>query len=158
MSSATPQPSNSAPSLSVPKRRDASLLNGLISQLQDAFGDYSFLPFTALLGVFWVFTYKRVPETKNRTFDEIAALFRQGSSSCDQTRLAQRSLSQPVTPTCPHQGGAQPAPQGHLCNSAFHNHQHIVVNSNNGGTVNEKCAECFPEQDGRNYHTFEDRK
>ncbi|XP_003744146.1 glucose transporter type 1 [Galendromus occidentalis] len=118
--------------------------------MQYAFGDYSFLPFTALLGVFWVFTYKRVPETKNRTFDEIAALFRQGSSSCDQTHLAQRSLSQPVTPTCPHQGAGPQ--QSHLCNSAFHNHQHIVVNSNNGGTENDKS---FGENGEKNYRTFE---
>ncbi|CAG7651913.1 unnamed protein product, partial [Allacma fusca] len=37
---------------------------------------YVFLPFSALLAIFWIFTYKRVPETKNKTFEEIAALFR----------------------------------------------------------------------------------
>ena len=37
---------------------------------------YSFLPFTVFLAVFWIFTYFKVPETKNRTFEEIAALFR----------------------------------------------------------------------------------
>ncbi|KFM58596.1 Solute carrier family 2, facilitated glucose transporter member 1, partial [Stegodyphus mimosarum] len=40
------------------------------------FENYSFLPFTVLLAIFWTFTYKKVPETKNRTFEEIAALFR----------------------------------------------------------------------------------
>jgi hypothetical protein len=37
---------------------------------------YSFLPFTVFLAIFWTFTYHKVPETKNKTFDEIAALFR----------------------------------------------------------------------------------
>jgi MFS transporter, SP family, solute carrier family 2 (facilitated glucose transporter), member 1 len=37
---------------------------------------YTFLPFSVLLAFFWVFTYKKVPETKNKTFEEVAALFR----------------------------------------------------------------------------------
>ncbi|OQR79117.1 solute carrier family 2, partial [Tropilaelaps mercedesae] len=129
--------------------------------MQGAFGDYTFLPFTALLGLFWVFTYRRVPETKNRTFDEIASLFRQqGSDACQPrtpgesgcTSSAGRSSqavsnscsqSQPVTPTCPHQ---QDTP-GHLIHSGLHNHnfnhigyghtqtpqQRVVINSHNGG-------------------------
>ncbi|XP_050052270.1 glucose transporter type 1-like isoform X1 [Dermacentor andersoni] len=44
--------------------------------MQAALGNYTFLPFTVLLGFFWTFTYKKVPETKNRTFEEISALFR----------------------------------------------------------------------------------
>ena len=36
---------------------------------------YAFLPFTVFLGIFWTFTYFKVPETKNRTFEEIASLF-----------------------------------------------------------------------------------
>ncbi|XP_064457955.1 glucose transporter type 1-like isoform X2 [Ornithodoros turicata] len=44
--------------------------------MQEELGNYSFLPFTALLGLFWTFTYKKVPETKNKTFEEISALFR----------------------------------------------------------------------------------
>lgn len=28
------------------------------------------------LAGFWTFTYKKIPETKNKTFEEIAALFR----------------------------------------------------------------------------------
>lgn len=44
--------------------------------MQDALKQYSFIPFTILLAIFWIFTYAKVPETKNRTFEEIAALFR----------------------------------------------------------------------------------
>lgn len=45
---------------------------------QGALHNYIFLPFSVLLAFFWVFTYKIVPETKNKTFDEISALFRRG--------------------------------------------------------------------------------
>ena len=41
---------------------------------------YAFLPFTGFLAIFWIFTYFKVPETKNRTFEEIAALFRKDDS------------------------------------------------------------------------------
>lgn len=37
---------------------------------------YLFLPFTVFLAIFWIFTYKKLPETKNRTFEEIASIFR----------------------------------------------------------------------------------
>lgn len=40
---------------------------------------YVFLIFTFLLMGFWVFTYKRVPETKGKSVEEIAAIFRQKS-------------------------------------------------------------------------------
>lgn len=38
--------------------------------------NYTFLPFSVFLAIFWIFTYKKVPETKNKTFEEILALFR----------------------------------------------------------------------------------
>ncbi|KAL3180395.1 hypothetical protein MRX96_008958 [Rhipicephalus microplus] len=56
-------------SLIFPPNADMKLHNA-------ALGNYTFLPFTVLLGFFWTFTYKKVPETKNRTFEEISALFR----------------------------------------------------------------------------------
>ncbi|KAL1457040.1 hypothetical protein WDU94_001716 [Cyamophila willieti] len=44
--------------------------------LNTKFEEYTFLPFSVMLAGFWLFTYKKVPETKNKTFEEIAALFR----------------------------------------------------------------------------------
>lgn len=43
---------------------------------QTALENYTFLPFSVFLAIFWIFTYKKVPETKNKTFEEILALFR----------------------------------------------------------------------------------
>lgn len=47
--------------------------------LQHLCGPYVFIIFTVLLLGFFVFTYFKVPETKGRTFDEIAAGFRQSA-------------------------------------------------------------------------------
>ncbi|KFO15001.1 Solute carrier family 2, facilitated glucose transporter member 1, partial [Balearica regulorum gibbericeps] len=44
-------------------------------------GSYVFIIFTVLLVLFFIFTYFKVPETKGRTFDEIASGFRQGGAS-----------------------------------------------------------------------------
>ncbi|XP_066908048.1 glucose transporter type 1 isoform X6 [Halyomorpha halys] len=44
--------------------------------MQASLENYTFLPFSVLLAGFWIFTYKRVPETKNKTFEEILVLFR----------------------------------------------------------------------------------
>ncbi|CAH0716312.1 unnamed protein product, partial [Brenthis ino] len=51
--------------------------------------NYTFLPFSVFLAFFWVFTYKKVPETKNKTFEEILALFRNsnGRDSFRDSRL-----------------------------------------------------------------------
>ncbi|XP_035705556.1 glucose transporter type 1 isoform X3 [Folsomia candida] len=43
-------------------------------------GNYVFLPFSVLLAFFWVFTYNKVPETKNRTFEEIANFFKRNAN------------------------------------------------------------------------------
>jgi len=48
---------------------------------QQLCGSYVFIIFTVLLVLFFVFTYFKVPETKGRTFDEIASGFRQGGAS-----------------------------------------------------------------------------
>ncbi|XP_038602874.1 solute carrier family 2, facilitated glucose transporter member 1 isoform X1 [Tachyglossus aculeatus] len=42
-------------------------------------GPYVFIIFTVLLILFFIFTYFKVPETRGRTFDEIASGFRQGA-------------------------------------------------------------------------------
>lgn len=47
--------------------------------LQSELDNYTFLPFSVFLAIFWIFTYKKVPETKNKTFEEILALFRHGN-------------------------------------------------------------------------------
>ncbi|XP_035206182.1 glucose transporter type 1-like isoform X1 [Stegodyphus dumicola] len=70
-------PRPAAMSIAVFVNWSANFLVGLVFlQMQRLFENYSFLPFTVLLAIFWTFTYKKVPETKNRTFEEIAALFR----------------------------------------------------------------------------------
>lgn len=46
---------------------------------QQLCGPYVFIIFTVLLLGFFVFTYFKVPETKGRSFDEIAAGFRHSS-------------------------------------------------------------------------------
>ena len=38
--------------------------------MQTTLENYTFLPFSVFLALFWVFTYRKVPETKNKTFDE----------------------------------------------------------------------------------------
>ncbi|XP_060850087.1 glucose transporter type 1-like isoform X3 [Rhopalosiphum padi] len=57
--------------------------------LKTALDNYTFLPFSVLLAIFWIFTYKKVPETKNKTFEEILALFRQNGrgSVLESSRL-----------------------------------------------------------------------
>lgn len=45
--------------------------------VQHVLGSATFLVFTVLLILFWIYTYRRVPETKGKSADEIAAVFRQ---------------------------------------------------------------------------------
>ncbi|XP_054001949.1 solute carrier family 2, facilitated glucose transporter member 1-like isoform X6 [Hylaeus anthracinus] len=47
--------------------------------LQEALGAYVFIIFAALQAFFICFIYKKVPETKNKTIEEISSLFRQRS-------------------------------------------------------------------------------
>uniref|UniRef100_A0A674K5W2 Solute carrier family 2, facilitated glucose transporter member 4 n=1 Tax=Terrapene triunguis TaxID=2587831 RepID=A0A674K5W2_9SAUR len=51
--------------------------------MADACGPYVFLIFAALLLGFFLFTYFKVPETRGRTFDQIAAAFRRTPSLLD---------------------------------------------------------------------------
>ncbi|KAK3095787.1 hypothetical protein FSP39_019092, partial [Pinctada imbricata] len=44
--------------------------------MQKGLGNFSFLPFTICLLLFWIFIYKYLPETKNRTFEEIVAIWK----------------------------------------------------------------------------------
>jgi SP family facilitated glucose transporter-like MFS transporter 1 len=45
--------------------------------LQEALGGNVFIIFTILLVFFVLFVYKKVPETKNKTIEEISSMFRQ---------------------------------------------------------------------------------
>ncbi|KAG7224332.1 hypothetical protein INR49_004639 [Caranx melampygus] len=58
----------------------ANFLVGMCFQyVEQLCGPYVFIIFTVLLLGFFIFTYFKVPETKGRTFDEIAAGFRQSA-------------------------------------------------------------------------------
>uniref|UniRef100_A0A674N0F9 Solute carrier family 2 member 1 n=1 Tax=Takifugu rubripes TaxID=31033 RepID=A0A674N0F9_TAKRU len=60
----------------------ANFIVGMSFQyLVELCGPYVFIIFTVLLLLFFIFTYFKVPETKGRTFDEIAASFRQTAAT-----------------------------------------------------------------------------
>ncbi|XP_059058653.1 glucose transporter type 1-like [Achroia grisella] len=44
--------------------------------MSEALGNYVFLPYTILLILFFLFTFFKLPETKNRTIEEVTALFK----------------------------------------------------------------------------------
>ncbi|XP_048750699.2 glucose transporter type 1-like [Ostrea edulis] len=48
--------------------------------MQKGLGNYSFLPFTVLLLLFWIFVYIYLPETKNRTFEDIASSWKKSQN------------------------------------------------------------------------------
>ncbi|XP_015925517.1 glucose transporter type 1-like [Parasteatoda tepidariorum] len=66
-------------------------------QMQRVFENYTFLVFTMFLAVFWTFTYKKIPETKNKTFEEISALFRRDDDpmNINGMNVLQNSLQSP---------------------------------------------------------------
>ncbi|KAL1518389.1 hypothetical protein ABEB36_002019 [Hypothenemus hampei] len=73
-------PRPAAMSISVLVNWMANFLVGIIFPFMKAgLDNYTFLPFSVFLALFWIFTYKKVPETKNKTFEEILALFRHGN-------------------------------------------------------------------------------
>ncbi|XP_076320382.1 solute carrier family 2, facilitated glucose transporter member 1-like isoform X1 [Tachypleus tridentatus] len=67
-----------ATSIAVAVNWSANFVVGLsFLPLVNILGDYTFIIFTVLLIIFFLFTYKKVPETKNKTIEEITATFRQ---------------------------------------------------------------------------------
>ncbi|XP_052121869.1 solute carrier family 2, facilitated glucose transporter member 1 isoform X3 [Frankliniella occidentalis] len=69
-----------ATSLAVGVNWTANFIVGLgFLPLQEAMGGYVFIIFTVLLALFVAFVYYKVPETKNKTMEEISAMFRQRS-------------------------------------------------------------------------------
>lgn len=85
---------------------------------QQLCGPYVFIIFTVLLVLFFIFTYFKVPETKGRTFDEIASGFRQGGAG--QSDKTPEELFHPLgaIPKCEVPHTSSPAcsqqPQGSL--------------------------------------------
>ncbi|XP_034255225.1 solute carrier family 2, facilitated glucose transporter member 1-like isoform X3 [Thrips palmi] len=69
-----------ATSLAVGVNWTANFIVGLgFLPLQEAMGGYVFIIFSVLLALFVVFIFYKVPETKNKTMEEISAMFRQQS-------------------------------------------------------------------------------
>lgn len=67
-----------ATSIAVSVNWTANFIVGLaFLPLQQVLEGYVFIIFSILLVLFWIFTYKKVPETKGKTVEEIAAAFRQ---------------------------------------------------------------------------------
>ncbi|PSN30545.1 Solute carrier family 2 [Blattella germanica] len=67
-----------ATSLAVAINWTANFIVGIgFLPLQEALGGNVFIIFTILLALFVLFVYKKVPETKNKTIEEISSMFRQ---------------------------------------------------------------------------------
>uniref|UniRef100_A0A0B6ZGY3 Major facilitator superfamily (MFS) profile domain-containing protein n=1 Tax=Arion vulgaris TaxID=1028688 RepID=A0A0B6ZGY3_9EUPU len=60
--------------------------------LQRALGNYTFIPFSVLLLLFWLFTYFYVKETKNKTFQEVSASWRQKDDNISQVNTESSHL------------------------------------------------------------------
>ncbi|XP_029349197.1 solute carrier family 2, facilitated glucose transporter member 2 isoform X2 [Echeneis naucrates] len=67
--------------------------------IQAWLNSYVFILFAVLLLIFTVFTYFRVPETKGKTFEEIAAIFQKGRKKPAQTPKDNCELQQLKTST-----------------------------------------------------------
>ncbi|GLV43811.1 Glucose transporter 1 [Carabus blaptoides fortunei] len=67
--------------------------------MKSALENYTFLPFSVFLAIFWIFTYKKVPETKNKTFEEILALFRHSNGRETINSSEQNSTNQQLPGT-----------------------------------------------------------
>lgn len=86
----------------------ANFLVGLgFPKLEELCGPYVFIIFTILLILFFIFTYLRVPETKGRTFDDIAQGFAAGGGKPPQSPtpeavvvgLSDNKAATPMSPT-----------------------------------------------------------
>ncbi|KRY83453.1 Solute carrier family 2, facilitated glucose transporter member 3 [Trichinella pseudospiralis] len=66
-----------ATSVAVPVNWGSAFIIGWIfPPMVSMIGEYSFLVFTGFLTIFWLFTFKYVPETKNRAVEDIVAELR----------------------------------------------------------------------------------
>ncbi|KAK3792235.1 hypothetical protein RRG08_035990 [Elysia crispata] len=63
----------------------------LFPLLQSGIKDYVFLPFTILLAMFVIFTFLKVPETKGKTYEEIATLWHSDKSSFEESELQKKN-------------------------------------------------------------------
>lgn len=76
----------------------ANFIIGMCFQyVADLCGPYTFLIFAALLLFFLIFTFFRVPETRGKTFDQIAASFHQDSVGGMMDRGMNMELGKPST-------------------------------------------------------------
>ncbi|KAG1660918.1 Glucose transporter type 1 [Nymphon striatum] len=74
-------PRPAAMSIAVLVNWSANFIVGItFPPIQSFLQNYTFLPYTVLLAIFWTFTYKKVPETKGKTFEEITAFFKRGQA------------------------------------------------------------------------------
>ncbi|KAF8787868.1 Glucose transporter type 1 like protein [Argiope bruennichi] len=97
-------PRPAAMSIAVFVNWSSNFLVGLVfPQMQRVFENYSFLPFTGLLAIFWIFSYRKVPETKNRTFEENRCLIPEGGGG--QRQRADHGGAEETT------GGTSPVPR-----------------------------------------------
>ncbi|XP_068179713.1 solute carrier family 2, facilitated glucose transporter member 3 [Antennarius striatus] len=82
----------------------ANFLVGLsFKKLEELCGPYVFIIFTVLLIIFFIFTYLRVPETRGRTFDDIAQGF-----AADARKSVESPVSEVMTVSPPGNNGAAP--------------------------------------------------
>ncbi|BFZ16244.1 hypothetical protein BsWGS_19283 [Bradybaena similaris] len=59
----------------------------IFPSLQEALTDYTFLPFTVLLVLFFLYTFFVAPETKGKTFEEVTSLWRKNPNSARSSPL-----------------------------------------------------------------------
>ena len=69
--------------------------------LQELCGAYVFIIFTVFLVAFFIFTYFLVPETKGRTFDDIARGFAATAASSAQSPATEGVVTSPTTEKVP---------------------------------------------------------